>query len=121
MTAAARPNPVAVAALLTGAVVWGLIWYPYRALAAAGISGVISSVLTYGIALVAALIAFRRIWRGFRPSWMLLWIGLAAAGCNLGYVLATLHGEVMRVLLLFYLAPLWTVLLSRLLLDERLN
>jgi drug/metabolite transporter (DMT)-like permease len=32
-----------------------------------------------------------------------------------------LHGEVMRVLLLFYLAPLWTVLLARLLLDERLN
>jgi len=121
MTAPLRTNPAAVAALLTGAVVWGLIWYPYRALAAAGISGVVSSALTYGIALIAALIAFRRIWRGFRPSWMLLWIGLAAAGCNLGYVLATLHGEVMRVLLLFYLAPLWTVLLSRLLLDERLN
>jgi drug/metabolite transporter (DMT)-like permease len=30
-----------------------------------------------------------------------------------------LDGEVMRVLLLFYLAPLWTVLLARLLLGER--
>jgi drug/metabolite transporter (DMT)-like permease len=49
------------------------------------------------------------------------WIELAAGGCNLGYVLATLNGEVVRVLLLFYLAPLWTVLLSRLLLGERLN
>jgi drug/metabolite transporter (DMT)-like permease len=29
------------------------------------------------------------------------------------------HGEVMQVLLLFYLAPLWTVLLARLLLGER--
>jgi drug/metabolite transporter (DMT)-like permease len=36
-------------------------------------------------------------------------------------VLATLNGEVVRVLLLFYLAPLWTVLLSRVLLGERLN
>lgn len=115
------PNPVAVAALLTGAVVWGLIWYPYRALAAGGMSGVASSALSYGIALVAALIVFRRSLPRVRPTWTLLWIGLAAAGCNLGYVLATLNGEVMRVLLLFYLAPLWTVLLSRLLLGERLR
>jgi drug/metabolite transporter (DMT)-like permease len=43
---------------------------------------------------------------------MLLLIALVAGGCNLGYVLATVHGEVMRVLLLFYLAPLWTVLLA---------
>ena len=114
-------NRVAIAALVAGAAVWGLIWYPYRVLATMGVSGVASSALTYGIALVAALVAFRRAWRGFRPSWMLAWIGLAAGGCNLGYVLATLHGEVMRVLLLFYLAPLWTVLLARLLLDERLE
>jgi drug/metabolite transporter (DMT)-like permease len=32
-----------------------------------------------------------------------------------------LEGEIVRVLLLFYLAPLWTVLLSRLLLNERLT
>ncbi len=32
---ASNPDRAAVAALLTGAVVWGLIWYPYRALAAA--------------------------------------------------------------------------------------
>jgi drug/metabolite transporter (DMT)-like permease len=36
-------------------------------------------------------------------------------------VLGMLHGEVMRVLLLFYLAPLWTVLLARLLLSEKLT
>ncbi len=69
----------------------------------------------------AALVAFRRICAAPPEAGCWLWIGLAAAGCNLGYVLAMLHGEVMRVLLLFYLAPLWTVLLSRLLLGERLN
>jgi drug/metabolite transporter (DMT)-like permease len=36
-------------------------------------------------------------------------------------VLAVLHGEVMRVLLLFYLSPLWTVLLARLILGEKLT
>ncbi|MBK7665018.1 MAG: DMT family transporter [Sterolibacteriaceae bacterium] len=110
-------------ALLSGAIVWGLIWYPYRLLAAAGIDGVTSSILTYLLALAIGLPAFvwRRAWRGVVPSWWLVAIALAAGGCNIGYVLATLEGEVMRVLLLFYLSPLWTVLLSRLLLDERLG
>jgi drug/metabolite transporter (DMT)-like permease len=36
-------------------------------------------------------------------------------------VMAMLHGEVMRVLLLFYLAPLWTIIFSYWLLGERLN
>ncbi len=33
-------------------------------------------------------------------------------------MLAVIHGEVMRVLLLFYLAPLWTVVFARLILKE---
>ena len=46
---------------------------------------------------------------------------LSAGRTNLGYVLGVLHGEVMRVLLLFYLAPVWTILFSYWLLGERLN
>jgi drug/metabolite transporter (DMT)-like permease len=52
---------------------------------------------------------------------MLLWLGLVYGWANLAYVLAVIHGEVMRVLLLFYLAPLWTVLFARWLLKERLH
>lgn len=112
---------VAVSALLAGALVWGLIWYPYRILRDAGIDGVVASTATYGVALLLGLFFFRRSLASFVPSWSLFWLALAAGGCNLGYVLATLNGEVMRVLLLFYLAPLWTVALSRVLLGERLN
>jgi drug/metabolite transporter (DMT)-like permease len=57
-----------------------------------------------------------------RGHW--LWLsalGLAAGWTNLAYVLAVLEGEVVRVLLLFYLSPLWTVLFSRFLLHEQLN
>ena len=120
-SASPRETRVAVSALLTGALVWGLIWYPYRVLRDAGIDGIVASTATYGVALVLGLLFFRRIPGKFVPSWSLFWLALAAGGCNLGYVLATLTGEVMRVLLLFYLAPLWTVLLSRVLLGERLN
>jgi drug/metabolite transporter (DMT)-like permease len=121
--AAAAPQPAAYAALIAGATVWGLMWYPYRVLAAAGVDGVPGTVLTYAVAFVAGLVPFvwRRGWRGVDASWWLALIGLSAGGCNLGYVLGTLEGEVMRVLLLFYLSPLWTVLFSRLFLGERLG
>lgn len=121
---AGRDKTVARLALLSGAIVWGVIWYPYRLLEQAGLSGLRASVLSYLVALALGLLLLHaqlRNLRGRRFSWMLLLIGLAAGACNLGYVLATLHGEVMRVLLLFYLAPLWTVAWSRLLLKERLN
>jgi drug/metabolite transporter (DMT)-like permease len=123
--AAAQEGRAAVAALLGGALVWGLIWYPYRVLRDAGIDGIAATTATYSVALLLGLMVglsfFRRALSQFSPSWMLVWLGLSAAVSNLGYVLATLNGEVMRVLLLFYLAPLWTVFLSRFLLGERLN
>lgn len=123
MSSTAAGSLRAYFSLLSGAVVWGLIWYPYRLLAEDGLDGVTSSILTYSVALAVGLLPFgwRRAWRGVTPSWWLVVIALAAGGCNIGYVLATLEGEVMRVLLLFYLSPLWTVLLARLLLDERLG
>jgi drug/metabolite transporter (DMT)-like permease len=117
-----RPgHGVAVAALFAGAIVWGLIWYPYRLIEAAGISGALASALTYAVALVLGLVLFPGKLRGARIDGWLVAIALSSAGCNLGYVLAMLHGEVMRVLLLFYLAPLWTVLLARLILGEKLT
>ena len=116
-----RESRLAVAAWLGGALIWGLIWYPYRLLRDGGVDGVVAATATYAIAFVLGLLLLRRSPGGFTSSWQLLWLALAAGVCNLGYVLATLHGEVVRVLLLFYLAPLWTVVLSRLLLDERLS
>lgn len=111
----------AIGSLLAGATVWGLIWYPYRKLEAAGLSGTMATVLTYAAALCLAIPIFWRQLRSARVDGWLVAIALSAAGCNLGYVVAMVHGEVMRVLLLFYLAPLWTVLLARLLLAEHLT
>jgi drug/metabolite transporter (DMT)-like permease len=108
-------------ALLSGAVIWGLIWYPYRVIEAAGMGGVTATALTYGLAFLFGFLPLWPVLRHIRPSFWLMLLALAAAGTNIGYVLGTLDGVVMRVLLLFYLSPLWTVLLSRLLLGERLS
>ncbi len=117
---AKKNNMAAVSSLLAGALVWGLIWYPYRALQSAGVGGALSACLTYLLALLPALILFRnRRAQLHKSPWLLAALALAAGICNLGYVLAMIHGEVVRVMLLFYLAPLWTLLFSRLLLGEK--
>jgi drug/metabolite transporter (DMT)-like permease len=108
---------IPVAALLTGATVWGLIWYPYRVLAAAGIGGAVATTVTYAGALVLGVVLLRP---RLHVSWMLLAIALAAGWANVGFTMAVVYGDVMRVVLLFYLAPVWTIVFARWLLGERL-
>lgn len=112
----------AITGLLSGAAVWGMVWYPFRILELAGLSGMMSSFLSYAFALVFGLAISGPIWRELRRAggWGFLLI-LSAGWTNFGYVQAIIDGEVMRVLLLFYLAPLWTVFFAHFLLKERLN
>ena len=109
-------------ALLAGAALWGVVWYPYRLLARAGIDGLWSTFFTYGLTLLLGVALFPRAARVLlRVPPLAILMGLAIGWSNLAYVLAILEGEVMRVLLLFYLAPLWTVPIARLVLRERLD
>jgi len=113
---------LAIASLVYAATLWGLVWYPYRLLDQAGVSGIASGFFSYATPLLLLGWLHVRALRAARGHW--LWLsalGLAAGWTNLAYVLAVLEGEVVRVLLLFYLSPLWTVLFARVLLREKLN
>ena len=113
-------NSFAVFGLLFGALCWGIVWYPYRIMAEAGVSGIVSSFYTYAIATLIVGLYFVRHWRGiFKLPLSIFWLGLIAGWTNLSYVLAVIDGEVMRVMLLFYLSPLWTLILAHFLLDEK--
>ncbi len=117
-----KQKVTAVVGLLSGAMVWGMVWYPFRILEQVGISAMLSSFLTYAVALVIGLAVSGPIWRELRyAGWWGALLVLAAGWTNFGYVAAIIEGEVMRVLLLFYLAPLWTVIFAHFLLGERLN
>lgn len=119
---ASKQKIVAVLCLLAGAMVWGLIWYPFRALQGEGISPELGTLLAYVLALLFGAFALRKALRDLAlAGWWGLGMTLSSGWTNLGYVLAVVHGEVMRVLLLFYLAPLWTVMLAYALLGEKLN
>ena len=107
-------------ALLAGAAMWGALWYPYRLLAQAGLDGIWASLVTYGVALLAGIAIFPRAAASLaRMPAAALVMGAAIGWSNLAYVIAVLEGEVMRVLLLFYLAPLWTVPIARVVLKEK--
>ena len=51
----------------------------------------------------------------------LVLMGLSAGWCNVAFIMAVLDGNVVRVLLLFYLSPFWAVCLGWFMLDERLD
>lgn len=110
-----------VSGLLYAAGFWGLVWYPLRYLDSLGLAGVWQTLVSYTAA-VAVLVPFLRAgdpWR--RHLGDVLVLGLASGWCNLAFILAMLDGNVVRVLLLFYLSPVWTVLLGRWLLGERIT
>jgi drug/metabolite transporter (DMT)-like permease len=106
-------------ALLLNAFVWGVSWWSLRQLQAHGLHPLWATALVYVISM-ALLLAFRPgAWRGFAKQ-PLLWCLMAAAGMtNVGFNWAVTVGDVVRVVLLFYLMPAWTVLLAWPLLGER--
>jgi drug/metabolite transporter (DMT)-like permease len=112
-------NNLAIFGLLFGAVCWGVIWYPYRIMAEAGVSGAASSFYTYSLGILFGCVLFAKHWRDFAslPK-SAIWLAVFAGFTNLSYVLAVIDGEVMRVMLLFYLSPLWTLILARYWLKE---
>jgi len=117
-----KQNILPISGVLSSAFVWGLIWYPYRILQDAGVSGALATLCTYTLAVACGAFILPRVLRELPiAGWWSVLLILSAGWANFGYVLAMLNGDVMRVLLLFYLAPVWTILFSFWLLREQLN
>jgi drug/metabolite transporter (DMT)-like permease len=106
-------------AVALSAALWGLWWLPLRALADAGLSGPAVNAALYGIASIALLPWFwlrrRRIAEG---GLLLLGAGGLFGAALVSWNLALVLGEVVRVTLLFYLAPVWATLLALAVLGE---
>lgn len=106
-------------ALIFNAFVWGLSWFPFRHIESHGLHPLWTTCLIYlAIATVMGLVR-RHAWKSFTAYPMLAVLGLAAGFTNVGFNWAVTQGDVVRVVLLFYLMPLWSVLLGWLLLGER--
>jgi drug/metabolite transporter (DMT)-like permease len=112
----------AVLALVGASLLWGLAWLPLKALSALGMAGLPLNVVAFGassLVLLPLLLRSHPEWRG-QARWLLL-IGLLGGYANMTFTLALMHGEVVRVMVLFYLLPAWGALGGRLFLGEAVD
>ncbi len=108
----ARSSVLAALALMFNAFVWGVSWWPLRQLESHGLHPLWSTALIYLVSLACLLAIKPSAWRPFAANPM-LWLLMAASGMtNVGFNWAVTIGDVVRVVLLFYLMPAWTVLLA---------
>lgn len=108
-----------VSALAFNALVWGLSWWPFRILQAHGVHPLWATAFIFATALVVLLLMYPTAWRGF-ASHPVLWVLMLATGvCNACFNWAVTEGDVVRVVILFYLMPAWVVLLAWPLLGEK--
>ena len=107
-----------ILALLFNALIWGLSWWPLRALDGLGVHGLWATSLGFVVATAVISMVQPRAWRGWRAHPGLFALMLAAGFTNTAFNWGVVIGEVVRVVLLFYLMPVWSILLARLLLGE---
>jgi drug/metabolite transporter (DMT)-like permease len=113
--------PLAVACLLLNAFVWGVSWWPFRLLGEQGLHALWATTFIYSICCIAIV-----VWRPntvqqifARPH--LVWLMLGSGMTNASFNWAVTIGDVVRVVLLFYLMPVWSSLLARWLLKEPIS
>ncbi len=106
-------------ALTFNAFVFGLSWWPFRILQGHGVHPLWATAFIFIFSVVCILALRPGGWRAFGKQ-PLLWLLLLASGLtNVGFNWAVTVGDVVRVVLLFYLMPAWAVLLAWPLLGER--
>ena len=106
-------------ALVCNALVWGVSWWPLRALAQQGLHPLWSTAIVFVFSLTCLLCLRPRAWRGLLRSPMLWALALASGLTNVGFNWAVTQGDVVRAVLLFYLMPVWVMLLAWPMLGER--
>lgn len=108
--------------LLFSSSLWGLSWWPLKQFVDVGLGGPVLSMLVYG---PVGLVLAAYLWRE-RTSWraqtgLLIALALVGGWANTSFVNALMLGDVVRVMFLFYLSPVWSVLGGWLFLREHVG
>ena len=111
-----------VIVLLGASTLWGLSWLPLKSINSMGIDGIPLTLGAYGIlALVLTPLLLKQVglWRDHKRAMGL--ILLLGGSANLAFTYALINGDVIRVMVLFYLLPVWGVLGGRFFLKEQVD
>jgi drug/metabolite transporter (DMT)-like permease len=111
-----------VLVLLGASVLWGLSWLPLKYFAAHGLQGISVTLFGHGSVGALAIPLLARRARHFRAEWRgVALLGIFGGLANLAFASAIVAGDVVRVMVLFYLLPAWGTLGGWLVLKERVD
>lgn len=115
-----RKHGLAVSILFVSSIGWGLTWLPVKGINQMGLDGihlVFIACASAGLLLSPFLFVQRQSWQGnFRYLWLIALLGGLA---YLTFQTAIIYGNVVRVMILFYLLPVWSVLGAWYILKEK--
>jgi drug/metabolite transporter (DMT)-like permease len=112
----------AVMALFFSSAGWGLTWLPIKSLSTMGLDGLHLVFIAFGsgaLLTVPWLYLQRDRWR--EKISLMVMIALAGGFANASFQTAIYHGDVIRVMILFYLLPVWSVIGGRVFLGEKVD
>jgi drug/metabolite transporter (DMT)-like permease len=122
---AAGPRAAALApsiAIVVSTLFWGTLWIPLRHLNEAGLGAPWATAAGFTLPLLVLLPVGVLRWRLILAGgWPLAQAGFLMAACIALYAEALLRGSVARVILLFYLTPVWSTLFARVFLGDRIT
>jgi hypothetical protein len=107
-----------VLALLANALVFGLSWWPFREMQSLGLHPLWASALMYGLSFLLISLMRPQWFNSLREHPQLWWLFVGSGLTNFGFNWAITQGDVVRVVLLFYTMPAWSVVFAWWLLDE---
>lgn len=113
---------VPVVVLFLSSFGWGLTWLPIKALNDMGLDSMHLIFIAFAS---GALVLLPWLYKQF-TQWRLqigfmLLIALAGGFANVSFQTAIFHGDVIRVMILFYMLPVWSVIGGHLFLKERID
>lgn len=117
-----QKSPLAPLVLFISSIGWGLTWLPLKALGEMGIGGMPLIFIAF---MSGTLLLAPWFYRQY-PLWkksigLILMIALAGGIANAAFQTAIYYGEVKRVIILFYMLPVWSVIGGRIFLQEKID
>jgi drug/metabolite transporter (DMT)-like permease len=109
-------------AMLASTLFWGTMWIGLREIGAAGVPATLGGTLVYGLPAILLLPVVLFRWQRVRADARgLLLCAAPLALCNILFAMAVVMGEIGMIILMFYLSPIWSTLLERILLKVSIS
>ncbi|WP_028294386.1 DMT family transporter [Oceanobacter kriegii] len=118
------PNPAVV--LLFASILWGSAWIPLNAIQSMGLQHSQLLLVAYWVGSLLTLLLAVRSWQRCCEDVLANrkeFVGILLFGgvANVSFSIALMEGNVVRVMVLFYLLPVWSTLLGKWWLQESIN